>query len=403
MWVAAAFWLALLGADFGAEGLKALEAHNYDAAAQAFSKAVEADPNDYSAHFHLALSYSFLQKDPEAIAEYRKVLELKPGLYQAELNLGMLLLRQKQAAQAIPNLSAAAEAKPREFRPQFYLGEALLESGDPVKAEEHYKIALEIDPKSAPAHAGMARAQARQKRIDEAAGHFRQAAALDPGFQDALFELASLYEKSGKPADAIAIYQQFPGNVAAEERLGELLIESKRYTDAIPLLEKAVEKDPTPANRLALASAYKFNKEADKALPLLEKAVAAEPANYDLHMFYGRVLRDERKFVPAAQQFQEAIRLRQDSREAWNELAGMLILSEDYGRALAALDKVRQLGEDTPANYYFRAIILDKMHEYQPALENYQKFLALSQGKNPDEEFKARQRSRIIQRELSRR
>jgi tetratricopeptide (TPR) repeat protein len=115
------------------------------------------------------------------------------------------------------------------------------------------------------------------------------------------------------------------------------------------------------------------------------------------------VLRDERKFVPAAQQFQEAIRVRQDSREAWNELAGMLILSEDYGRALAALDKVRQLGEDTPANYYFRAIILDKMHEYQPALENYQKFLALSQGKNPDEEFKARQRSRIIQRELSRR
>src|SRR5947208_9326298 len=92
------FWVP--STDFNAEGLKALEAQKYEAAAEYFSKAIAADPTDYSSHFHLALADSFLNKDSEAISEYRKVLEMKPGLYEAELNLGILLLRQKQPAEA---------------------------------------------------------------------------------------------------------------------------------------------------------------------------------------------------------------------------------------------------------------------------------------------------------------
>jgi hypothetical protein len=36
-------------------------------------------------------------------------------------------------------------------------------------------------------------------------------------------------------------------------------------------------------------------------------------------------------------------------------------------------------------------------------MPNYQKFLELSGGKFPDEEFKARQRIKVIQKELSKR
>jgi hypothetical protein len=47
--------------------------------------------------------------------------------------------------------------------------------------------------------------------------------------------------------------------------------------------------------------------------------------------------------------------------------------------------------------------VLDKMKDLKPALESYQRFLALSQGQFPNEEFKARQRARILERELSKR
>jgi len=64
--------------DFVEQGRKALDANHNEEAAGLFRKAVEADPKDYAAHFHLALSETLLQHDPEAIAEYRKTLELHP-------------------------------------------------------------------------------------------------------------------------------------------------------------------------------------------------------------------------------------------------------------------------------------------------------------------------------------
>src|SRR5580692_923474 len=116
MWLLVAALLAQT-ADFQADGVKALDAKQYDAAVGLFTKAVAADPKDYAAHFHLALAYSLLGKDIEAVAEYKTTLELKPGLYEAELNIGVSMTRAKDAASAIPHLKSAVAQKPKEFRP----------------------------------------------------------------------------------------------------------------------------------------------------------------------------------------------------------------------------------------------------------------------------------------------
>jgi tetratricopeptide (TPR) repeat protein len=403
MWACAALLFFLQTPDYTAEGIKALEAEKYDQAAGLFNKAIAAEPKDYAAHFHLALADSMLKRDPEAVAEYQKVLELKPGLYEAQLNLGILLLRDKQSAAAAPYLQQTVEQKPKELRPRLYWAEALLESGDAAKAEEQYRAALDLNAQSAAAELGLAHTLVREDHLGDAAPHFRAAAQLDPNYRDALLELASLYEKNHQTADAVAIYQQFPENAGAQEHLGQLMLENKQSADAIAPLEAAMQKDPTAANRAALATAYLFNKQFDKALPLLDQSVAADPGNYDLHMMYGRGLRDSKKYDPAAQQFFQAAKLKPDSREAWNELSGMLYMLEKYPESLGALDKAHQLGDDTPANYYFHAITYDKLRALKPALEYYREFLARSKGQFPDEEWKARQRAKLLERELSKR
>jgi Tfp pilus assembly protein PilF len=403
MWAIAAALIFFQSSDFSSAGMKALEDGKYEAAVQSFTKAIEADAKDYFAHFNLAMAYGFLHKDAEGIAEYRKTLELKPGLYEAELNAGILLMRQKNPAEALPLLQNAAEQKPQEFRPRYYLAEAQLQTDAPAKAEESFRLALELDAKSAGAHLGVAHALARQGKLAEAAPHFRQAAQIDPNYRDGLLELADLYEKDKQPAEAIAIYREFPENAAAQGRLGELLLETKEYTGAIPHLEEAYAKEPTQEDRVALALAYVFDKQLEKALPLLEKAVAAEPANYDVRMMYARALRDKRQFPAAAAQFSEAARLKPGEAIVWSELGGVLYMMEDYPQSLAAFDRARALGEDTPGNWFLRAIILDKLHQVKPALEAYQRFLSMSQGKNPDQEFQARQRARILKRELEKR
>jgi len=403
MWPLAAILFFLQTPNYMAEGAKALDAAKYQQAAELFGKAVAADPKDYAAHFHLALSYTMLKRDAEGIAEYKKVLELKPGLYEAELNAGILLIRDKQPADAIPYLQQAVDQKSKEFRPRLYWAQALLDSGDAPKAAEQYRAALVLDAKSAAAELGLAHALVKQDQLPDAVQHFRAAAQLDPNYRDGLLELAGLYQKNRQNAEAIAIYQEFPDNAGAQERVGQLLLETKNSADAIAPLEAAMQKDPTAGNRLALATAYLFEKQFAKALPLLDQSVAAEPGNYSLHMMYGRGLRDSKKFDPAAQQFFQATKLKPDSREAWSELAGMLYMLQKFPESLAALDHAHQLGDDTPANYYFHAITYDKLRALKPALDNYREFLARSKGGFPDEEWKARQRSKLLERELSKR
>jgi Tfp pilus assembly protein PilF len=403
MWAIFAAFLLLQTPDSTADGLKALDDGKYEAAAQAFAKAVEADPKDYSAHFNLALAYSFLGKDAEGVAEYRNALELKPGLYEAELNAGILLLRQKNPADALPLLTQAAEQKPEEFRPRFYLAEAQLQTAALDAAEASYRRALELDAKSAASELGLAHALAGQGKLADAAPHFRKAGELDPKYRDYLLELAALYEKNQHPAEAIAIYREFPNNAAAQRQMGQLLLASRQYEDAIPQLEAAFAKASTQPNRIALAKAYLLARQLDKATPLLDQAVAAEPENYDLRMMYALALRDRKQFPAAATQFLQAARIHPQEAQTWTDLGGMLYLTGSYPQSLAAFDRARDLGENTPGNWFFRAIILDKLKQLKPALEAYQKFLSLSQGKNPDQEFQARQRARIIQRELEKR
>src|ERR1019366_4203793 len=400
MWATLAVLVLLMQAsDFAADGLKALGTGEYAAAVEAFRKAVAADPSDYSAHFNLALAYGFLMRDEDGIAEYRRTLELKPGLYEAELNCGMLLLRRKDAgAEAL--LEAAAAQKPGEFRPRYYLAEAEAQTGALDRAEASYRRASELDAKSAGAESGLGRVLAREGKLADAAPHYRQAAALDPKFRSLLLELAGAYEKAHQPTEAAAIYRDFADDPGAQAHLGQLLLDGKQYPEAVPVLETAYAREPSTANAAALAMAYMFSGQPVKAAPLVQKAVAAEPANFELRMMYGRALRDARQFPLAGAQFAEAGKPKPGAVEAWRELGDSLYMAGDLPRALAAFDQARQLGENTAGLAFMRAIILDKMRQLKPALEAYEQFLDLSQGKHPDQEFQARQRARIIRHQL---
>ena len=148
-------------------------------------------------------------------------------------------------------------------------------------------------------------------------------------------------------------------------------------------------------------TAYIKNKEPEKALPLAEQILAADPNDFEVRMLHGRILRDQRKFPAAAQDFYRGTQMKPDSAEAWSEFAGVLVMAEDYPAALGALDRLAALHAEKQCHLYLRAIVLDRVRQLKPALESYQKFLAMSNGQSPDEEFKARQRVRILQREIS--
>lgn len=387
--------------DHSALGLKALDDQKFELAIEYFTKAAAADANDYYARFNLALANSAIHNDAAAMDFYRKTLLLKPGLYQAELNLGMILVDNRKFKEAIPLLEDAVKQKSDDFRPAYSLAEAYLAESQFESAEKTYRSAIALDPKSAPAHYGLARAVMKQKRLAESQPYFLKAGELEAQYQDSVLELAAVYEEQKQVDAAIALYQQFPNTIAGQERLGVLLLDQGKAAEAVGPLEKAVAKTPTAGNRFALAKAYLRSKEPTKALHLIEQAILQEPKEAELYMIRGRILRDQRKFQDSANSFFAAAKLQPTNDEAWTEMANMLVMVEDYNTALAALDKVRQLNAEKAGHHFLRAIVLDKNKQLKPALEAYEKFLATSEGKNPDREFQARQRVKIIRKELS--
>jgi tetratricopeptide (TPR) repeat protein len=249
------------------EAQKALDADKPAVAEPLLRQAIATDPNDYFAHFNLGLALSMQNKDQEAIQEFRQTLHLKPGLYEASLNLGIVLLRTKQFEDATPVLKQAAEAKPADPVPNYYYGQALLETGHTAEAKQHFSI----DLKSARNHYGLARAYLKESNLAEAATHYREAASLDLDYKNNLLDLAAEYEKARQIPQAIAIYSEFPDNPAAQKRIADL---------------EAYQK-------------------------------AATPDPFEDHMNRGKALRDEHKYIPAANEFFAATKIHPESLPAW--------------------------------------------------------------------------------------
>jgi tetratricopeptide (TPR) repeat protein len=361
-----ALWLLLWQApDPVAQAVKALEADKPQDVLVLLKPVVEKDPANLVAWFHLGLAQALLGQDEEAVASYRRVLDEKPDLYEARINMAQVLTRLKRPAEAKPLLEAAIEQKPKEPAPLLLLGVCLIDMKDYTGAESRLRAALDLDGKNADAWSLLGRALHAQGKLDEAAAAF---------------------EKSG---------EKQAGSAVREQEATQLLSAGKAAEAAV-LLEKVVAEAPTPAVKYALAVAYLRLKQPEKSLALAADVVQAEPRNYEVRMFYGRLLRDQKDYPRAAPQFLEAVKLKPGEADAWSELTGMLILLKQYPQALQGLEKLRSLQGETAAYWWFRATVLDALKQPKEAIPCYEKFLELSQGKSLDEEFKARQRLKTL-------
>ncbi len=384
------------------DGLKAMDRQDFQQALQIFTKLSADDPKDYSAWFNLALAEAALQEYDPAITHLQKTLVLKPGLYEAELNLGLVYLRSRKLAEAEPHFEAAVRLKPADLRAQMYLADSQLAQGKDDAAAKSYQAALKLDPNSPRAELGLGQSLLHLGSLDQAAEHYRAAAALDPKLKSYQLELAAAYAGANRPVEAIAILKESPDTAGAAKQLGELYLAANQPQLAVEQFEMAVKQSPTLANQMALATAYIKNNQEELAAPILEKSLAANPNDYDVQMALGRIWRDKHDYPKAVGRFYVAAKLKPNDPVVWSEIASACVIAEMYPEAIAALDQIRRLNAEKPGHYYLRAIVLDKLRQIKPALENYRRFLELSQGKSPDEEFKARQRVRILEHEVNR-
>jgi tetratricopeptide (TPR) repeat protein len=144
-------------------GMQALQAKQFDQAAEAFIKASEMDPKQHVVWAHLADAYigqgsektgaeqeALLNKGLDA---YVKALELKPDEAAYHNNYALALARAKKFPEAQAELQKAVQIDPTNAGRYYYnLGALLVNSNQLEPSGDAFKKAIEADPKYADAH-----------------------------------------------------------------------------------------------------------------------------------------------------------------------------------------------------------------------------------------------------------
>src|SRR5260370_18732409 len=118
------------------KGNAAAQERDYERAAEAFQRAVDADPNNARARYNLALAQQFLGDSEAAIAGYRRAIDLDPQLIDAYTNLGNLYSEIGMNEEALETFQQALEFDPDN-------DELYLNVGDSYRAQNMYDDAIQ--------------------------------------------------------------------------------------------------------------------------------------------------------------------------------------------------------------------------------------------------------------------
>lgn len=231
-------------------GRRAYEAGQFDAAADAFRRAIEAAPESPSAHVGLGLALAQLSEVEAARAEFQRALALDPGDVAAHAGLGQLLVRQGRDGEAVDHLRAAFEAAPADAAVRANLVRALLRLG-------RDEAAIEV---------------------------LERAMSADPDHEDTVVSLAILLADRGRFRDAVAVldrsHDRFPDRPATATTLARLLASApdSSVRDGARALDLALSvhaSDPAPAHAETVALALAELGRCGEAAVWLQRAIDA--------------------------------------------------------------------------------------------------------------------------------
>lgn len=382
------------------------DSNDYVAAQADYEKYLAQRPNDATAHFDLGYVYTAQRENDKAISEYRKAIAADPKMIQAQLNLGISLLPDDPKA-AIEPLQKAIELNYAFERAHYVLGVAEEHSGNAASAEKEYNVAVKLDPNDADAQAALGRTYFAEGKAADAEAAFREFLRLKPGSQEGEMGLARSLLQQKKTAVAVDALTDYlngnPNDAKARVMQASALVELGKNDEALAALDRAAKDNPETVEALKLRSVIYYRKsDFPKAVAVLQKAEAMAPDDAPIHARLGHALIETKDYSGATRELNEALRLDPSSTDTLRDLVSAEYLQKNFAGTLAVLDALGRRETPNAGAWFVRASCYDHMNQPEPALDSYQKFLAMNTDTNSNQYFEATERVRFLQAVLKR-
>lgn len=183
-------------------------------AAEAFQRAIDVDPSNNEVRYNIAQLYEKNNRPEDALVQYKAIYQQNPDYKDVAFAAGILLFNQGKYAEAEPYFEKAAALNPNDEQVLLAVGQNLL------KAEQYAKAI-----------------PALQKYVEVSKNETYRPAVLD--------QVAIAYEKQKDYEGALAAYDRILGLRPNWEKAllgkGNALVNLKRYAEAVPVLKSFLE------------------------------------------------------------------------------------------------------------------------------------------------------------------
>ena len=280
----------------------------------------------------------------------------------------------------LPGVSATEDPEAvRRLRSLGYLSGGAAPKARYTEADDPKRL-VDIDQKM---HDAVAADE--EGRTADAMALYRDVLARRPEMMAASRHLAFDYWRSGEtPAaiDTLRLALARGATPGAEIQLGTYLVEIGRGQEALALLQKAAQADPTLDALNALGIAYGRTGRAKEALAVFDRALKIDPENPMIHENIGAIHLDAGQLAAAGEEFTRAIRANPASAQGHAGLATVAFKSGDRDTALASWKRAVDLDPtnwDALYNLGVQLLRVGRITEARPYLERFVRTAPASQ------------------------
>jgi len=321
------------------------------------------------AYYHYSLAhmyeemvsvYGHSEYASKAIEEYKLALQNDPGSEQLNAGLAELYFKTGHIRDAVTESQEIVKRDPTNLDARKLLGRIYLRSiGDMqggVQSSEVLKLAIEqfseivkLEPDKIDDHLLLGRLYIVNKDYLKAEGEFKAARQLQPDSEEAVVNLAYLYNEEGDNKRAVEVLQSMPdaqrtGKVYAV--LGYTFEQQKDYKRAIDAYTHAIDQDKDNLDaQLGLANSLLGDNQIEAALAQYKQVADADPQDAQAYIRMQEIYRRQGKYQEAMATLKKAEALVQDSVEIpYNEA----LINEAQGKFDDAIQILQNLVDKNP-------------------------------------------------------
>lgn len=389
---------------------------DYPAALNLLREAIALEPDSARLHGEAADIKLKIGQIPEALEYIAKAIALDPDYRPPYVLGGILMSSSGKDWEAVDYLRKAVKLDPSKEDAYLHLSLSLTRLFEYEEAVSTLKELVKLNPDSILGYYYLGRTYSQMKLYRDALGYFNRVLELKPEFDQVVIDKAATYEAMGDYPQAIDTYRSLLGQdehrVAVLQRLTQLLLQQRRFSEALEYLQMAaqsglggqetirkiglvhleleqfdeaiavfgdmLEKDPSAGNiRLYRGIAFEGKDDLDNAFAEFSKISHDSPQYFEAVSHIALILKEQGKTEAAISVFKEAIDANRGNLELYLNLS---TLYESIDRTQNGLDFLlgnEHLFRKEPRLHFRIGVLLDKLGKRAESINRMKQVLQL--------------------------